>query len=138
MKRLKEIDGLPVVDAKKPVTLQVTKRDISHADVKDPANCAAARACTRQLGTEARIHLSRVYLKQARPRRWDRYVTPPQLRNELIAFDRGGTFAPGAFVLWVPQPTQQLGARPGRPSGNTAHPKRRRGYHRVTDVRVHA
>lgn len=100
--KVKMIDGLPVIDAKRPLTLEVLPADIAKADTKHPESCAAARACVRGLKVlEARVHLGRVYLRQNK-NNWVRYSTPKHLRDEIIAFDRGGTFEPGVFELGVP------------------------------------
>lgn len=133
--KIKVIDGLPVIDAKRPLTLHVLKSDVAKADVKEPAGCAVARACRRELHVEeARIHLGRVYLRSNKGN-WTRYITPKSMRAEIIAFDRGGTFEPGEFVLHVPQPTKQLGKSTGG-GKNTKHPKKRRPPHVVTNVRT--
>jgi hypothetical protein len=97
--RVIAIDGLPVVDAKRPVRITVTKNDVAKADTKHPENCAAARACVRDLhALEARVHLARVYIRMNQSN-WQRYQTPQILRSEIIAFDRGGTFEPQDFIL---------------------------------------
>lgn len=81
--------------------------------VKNAKACAAAVALCRQPDVEAaRVHLSRVYIKHKREG-WVRYATPPALRNEIIAFDRGGAFAPGEYKLSPLQPT--IRNRPNAP-----------------------
>lgn len=132
----KGIEGLPVLDAKQSVTLTITPNDVAKADIKDPSNCAAARACARQLHTEARVHLSRVYIKHRD--HWTRFQTPLALRQELIAFDRGGTFAPGVYELEpVTAPSRKpIGKRQGTPPQKRGNKKlRKRPYHRITNVR---
>src|SRR5262245_20886375 len=104
MKRIKEIDGLPVIDAKKPLVLTITEADIQRADVKEPSKCAVARACHRALhAIEARVHLARIYIR-ANKGNWVRYMTPRAMRAEIIAFDRGGRFQPNTFRLAPPNP----------------------------------
>lgn len=108
--KLTAIDGLPVVDAKEPIKLSVIKADIEKADTKEPANCAVARACRRELrAKEVRVHLSRVYVKTNKGN-WMRFKTPPAMRAEIIAFDRGGTFEEGNFTLQVIEKTKRLGS----------------------------
>lgn len=134
------IDGIDVVDAHKKVVLHISPRDINSARVKNPASCAAARACVRDLNCkEARVHLSRVFLKMRG--KWVRYNTPGSLRAEIIAFDRGGKFSPGEYTLMAPPPSHR--ARHNRHSANYQYPKRRknskrRTYHVVRNVRAHA
>lgn len=107
------IDGLPVIDAKKPLKLTINKNDVAKTDRKESADCAVARACRREThAIEARVHLGRVYLKTSAGS-WTRYLTPRPLRSEIIAFDRGGQFEPGEFMLGAPTPTKTLGKRRG-------------------------
>ena len=76
---LKTIDGLPIINAKKAIVLEVTSNDITHADPKEPTDCAMARACRRGLGAaEARVHLGRVYLRMRNGKQWVRYIARPK------------------------------------------------------------
>ncbi len=107
---LKDIDGKPIFDAKKSIRIEVNNNDISRADRKEPADCAMARACRRSLhAKEVRVHLGRVYVRQNEGN-WQRYLTSPALRTEIISFDRGGGFQSGEYVLRAPQATKRLGA----------------------------
>lgn len=136
MTRLASIDGLPVIDAKKPLELHIIMDDIRKADRKHPDACAVANACYREIhATEARVHLGRVYVKTTADK-WVRYITPKSLRQEIITFDRGGVFEPGTYVLHKPQPSHQLGKqKPGRIAGKKVGAKKRRSPHVVTNVR---
>ena len=97
-----KISGLRVVDAKRDQTIRITNRDVKKGGVKDPATCAAALACRRDLqSAEAQVHIGRTYVKQGR--KWVRYVTPASLKYEIVAFDRGGKFEPGEYVLLAPR-----------------------------------
>jgi hypothetical protein len=138
MASLKTIDGIPVVDAKHPLELHITKTDCDKADVKVPSRCAAALAIRREhKPVDVRVHLSRVYVRQNKGN-WQRYMTSKPLRTEIIAFDRGGQFEPGQYDLAPPPPsrkptgkTQGSKKKPGwKPSGN-----KRRPYTRVANVR---
>ncbi len=92
--KLKAIDGKPVFDAKRPIKLNINKNDVDKADPKEPADCAVARACRRELrAKEVRVHLARVYVR-TNDGNWTRYLTPKPMRTEIIAFDRGGHFHP--------------------------------------------
>jgi len=133
---LKEIDGLPVFDAKRPIKLVITKHDCERGDPKHPESCAAARALRRSGAKDVRVHLGRVYARQ-NDGNWLRYLTPRALRSEIIAFDRGGSFAPGEYHLLAPQPSHRAkGKRYGgnKPSRKTG--KKRRAPHIITDVRM--
>jgi hypothetical protein len=136
---LKAIDGKPVLDAKKPIVLNITPNDIAKADRKEPADCAVARACRRELhAKEVRVHLGRVYVRQNEGN-WLRFMTPRSLRSEIIAFDRGGSFEPGEHKLAAPQPSKRAtGKRQGsvKPKGRPkSRGPKRRAPHVVTDVR---
>lgn len=138
--RIKGIDGLPVLDAKKPVTLIITDRDVAGSNTKSPTNCAAARACARQLHLEARVHLGRIYLKTAKDR-WTRFETPKSLRTEIIAFDRGGSFEPGEYELRPMHASKRIGkggygSETSRTKPRPRNQKPRRSPTIVKDVRT--
>lgn len=91
------------VDAKASIVLHISKTDVRLGATKDASCCAAARALCRQEKIEAaRVYLSRTYIK--RGGKWVRFMTPSALRNEIIAFDRGGQFEPGEYTLSPVQP----------------------------------
>jgi hypothetical protein len=95
---MRMIDRKPVVDADKPVTLQITQADCKRGSKKDPTRCAAALALKRATGCdECRVHIACTYLRFGD--KWLRYATPPSLKAEIISFDRGGGFYPGDFRL---------------------------------------
>lgn len=99
-KQALKIDGLPVHDATKSIVLSIGALDVPKSKERNPASCAAARACIRTLDAEAaRVHLSRIYIKLPGKKAWLRFRTPGSLRSEIIAFDRGGRFVPGEFTL---------------------------------------
>lgn len=129
------IDGLPVVDAPKQLTIRISAADCKAGKSKNPAGCAAAVACVRQLQgvVQAKVHLGRVYLKTKG--KWLRYRTPAAIRSEAISFDRGGGFTPGDYTLTPTEPTNNqysAGAHGSR------KPQRRLPYHIVAGVRPHA
>jgi hypothetical protein len=128
--QVKAIDGFPVIDAKRPVKITVTKTDVAKADTKHPESCAAARACLRDLhALEARVHLGRVYVR-TNTSNWQRYQTPATLRSEIIAFDRGGTFEPQEFVL---EPLKHYKRPTGKRQGGVP-PKKKSGKKRRTPI----
>lgn len=136
------VAGLPVENASKALKLVITKRDCELGDTKDPALCAAARACKRELGaTEVRVHIGRVYVKTKD--KWTRYITPKSLRTEIIAFDRGGKFEPGEYILGKIQPSKATGKSQGSPQTNRRSSKdrykapKRTKSHTVTGIRHH-
>ena len=133
------IEGLPVINAKKPIVLHITPEDVSTARKHSPGNCAVAKACTRQLqAQEVRVHLSRIYVR-LNEINWVRYVTPSNLRNEIITYDRGGSFEPAVFVLPAPSPARTTGKRQGSSTNdNRKNKKKRKAYTPVKGVRVAA
>lgn len=102
-----------LIDAKTPVVVHITKTDVRMGSLKEASACAAAKAICRQTGCEeARVNIARTYIKK--DGKWHRYATPPALRDEIIAFDRGGNFEPGDYTLTPVQPISRLGSRDRR------------------------
>jgi len=150
------IEGASVEDAKRAVRITISETDIRHASRKLPEDCAAALACKRELhADDVRIHIGRVYLKMNG--KWVRFRPSPALRTEIVAFDRGGQFAPGEYLLkamppkkshhnhkTAPKPKSIIEhshspaatARRGRPA-RRVHivVNSRRRYHRVGGIR---
>jgi hypothetical protein len=123
------IGGLPVKYATKPIDLHITKRDCDKGQNKEPASCAAALACKREVDgcTDARVHLSVIYLKVGN--KWLKYRTPQSIRSEVISFDRGAYFAPGEYRLMPFSESSR--AREGRAHTLGAPKHGRPGHHRV-------
>jgi hypothetical protein len=131
------IDGLPVVDAKKPVTIKIGQPDILKGNTRDPAACAAAVACKRIMhAKKARVHLGRTYVLMGK--KWLRFMTPMSLRTEIVSFDRGAKFAAGTYVLSPPQPSMRMGKRTGSDKDKRkGGAKRRAPHHILTGLRAH-
>lgn len=135
-----KINGLPVVDANKKIVLHILPKDIAKGNTKDPGACAAAQACMRQLGASAaRVHIGRTYLKLKD--KWLRFHTSKSLRTEIVAFDRGGVFEPGDYLLSpLPPSDRPAGKRQGtkdKTSRDSRRGKTLRKYHTVTGIRAH-
>lgn len=114
MRKVTAIDGLPVLNAKTPLTLHITDADIAKANNKDPADCVVARTIRRECrALEARVHLARVYVRTNKDH-WVRYKTPKAMRDEIIAFDRGGSFEIGTFDLSPVEPSKQVKRPPNK------------------------
>ena len=131
-----KIDGLPVVDATKPLELHITKADVKRGANKDPTCCAAALACMREVPgcTAARVHLSITYLKFGQ--RWRRYRTPQALRTEIVAFDRGAAFEAGDFTLTPMPATHHLGNQTRSGSRTFQRGKGKKQVHVLVDARA--
>ena len=138
-----KIDGLPVIDAKEPVTVHVTNIDVKRGKSNDPARCAFAQACVHDLECdEARVHMGRVYLRFGK--KWVRYQTPGSIRSEVIAFDRRHSFKAGEYMIRPVCPAEiklrgkQAGSKRNQtnPLRDKSAPKKRAPYHLVEGVRV--
>lgn len=119
------LEGVPVIDATTPLLLEIKKPDITGSTKASPGNCAAARALKRTMGTEARVFLTRTYVKIGK--KWQRFITPHSISREIVAFDRGAHFEPGEYTLRAPGPGQQLGHYrangPGKKNGTSTRPR---------------
>ena len=93
-----KIEGKPVYNTDKSLTLAIRNSDIRHAVATAPDACAAAIACVRQFhALSARVYASRTFIEYND--HWVRYVTTPALRREIVALDAGGKFHPGLYTL---------------------------------------
>lgn len=98
-----------VRDADEAVVLGVTDSDIRRGRPKDPFSCALAECGKRQEQVDAAVIRQRsAYL--IREGDAVRYSVPVTVRQELVAFDRGGKVFPGRYELRVPPASQRLGA----------------------------
>lgn len=111
-------------DAKRPMTIQVTPRD-TRALPKDHRHCALAMACQRLDGINgALISMRTVYLVRGTVA--TRYEVPERVSREIVAFDRGGHFAPGIYTLLRAQKRNPRGSytgkgKPNRGQGRLRH-----------------
>lgn len=136
-----KINGLPVVDAQRKLTIHVSASDTKRAKRKDPTSCAVALSCVREIKgcTEARVHLGRTYIRVGD--KYVRYNTPQSVRSELLLFDRGAGFEPGDYTLNPCPPTSQLGCGYGSDRSRTRPKKlhkKRATYHVIQGVRPEA
>ena len=133
-----QIDGFPVVDAKRPLKLEVTRADCNAATRKNPGCCAVAKACGRELKIKGvRVHLSRLYLLAGKT--WTRYIVHNSMRSEIIAFDRGGKFQPGVYTFAAPSPSKLIGSKIKKgPKLTKGKPLTVRTYKSVQGVRAAA
>lgn len=120
------LEGLPVIDAKNVLLLEIKRPDILGSSKADAANCAAARALKRCYGSDARVFLTRTYVKIGNA--WARFMTPEAISREITAFDRGATFEPGEYTLNPPPKTMRLDYRakptgPKKTSGKSSKPR---------------
>jgi hypothetical protein len=98
--------------------------DVKKAGVQNPSSCAVAQALCRDAAVaEARVYISRTYVRPKGAKEWKRYRTPANLRTEIVAFDKG---APKAFA---DENTFELLATPktGKQQGSTKNQNVKRG-----------
>ena len=133
-----KFEGLPVVDATRALELHVQQRDVDRKQRKNPAKCALAACSERQFKTEARVYMSRAYVKSADGTHWTRYTVPTSAQREITAFDRGARFEPGIYRLGAPSPSAQLGAYERRGGAKTKTGKAPRPIHFSINVRPRA
>jgi hypothetical protein len=138
------IDGLPVKNMTKPIKLTITAADCKRGKSKLPNSCAAALAAARQVPNcaEARIHLNRAYLRIGKV--WWRGKIPNALRTEIAAFDKGGEFSPGEYMVMPLSPSERPdGKRMGSEEhaivhGNRGKAKNKARPHHLVGVRESA
>lgn len=129
-----KIDGKIVRNARKRMKIEILPADIRSASKKKPECCAVANACMRQMPIkEIRVHLSRVFMK-GKDGTWTRFLTPKNLRTEIVAFDRGGEFEPGTYLLSKPNPAKTTGKRYGTKTNDTVR-RNKRKRHVTANVR---
>jgi hypothetical protein len=130
-----KLDGLPVIDAKEPLLFTVTKRDADRGGVKAPDSCAMALACKREHHSkDVRIHLNYSYVLEKD--HWLRYRTPACVTREIVAFDRGGAFDPGEYMLLVPYKSDRLLVRTPVRKRLSKRVSSKRYMHITTNVRT--
>jgi len=124
-----------VTDARAPVQIEVTARDTKTSKKKKHAECALAKACQRTWNLDgAVVTRSMVYLvkdKQAL-----RYLLPQTVTREIVAFDRGASFAPGVYTLtkpWHPLGTKKT---PPRTTGRKDGSRPATRVHRTQNIRA--
>lgn len=102
-----KINGKKVVNGKSDFRLKIQQRDITRGKSKAPAECAAALALMRENKdiSSVRVHIGRIFIET--PGAWLRYKTPHTLRDEIVAFDRGGQFLPGEHMVKALTPSEQ-------------------------------
>lgn len=112
-----------VRDAKESIAIEVTPRDASESKRKKHSECAMAVALKRDRKLDGVI-VSRSLAFLIKGEEAIRYQLTPSVAKEVVSFDRGGGFAPGAYKLSRPQKTRRIGARKNRyGSGDPAkHP----------------
>jgi hypothetical protein len=126
-----------VTDAKRRVSVEVTKRDTNSATVKNHKACAMAVACQRKFkATGVIISRSTAYLVTGD--KAVRYHVPNSVSREVISFDRGAGFEEGEYQLSKPPKTPVYhGVKPGKGKGHQGGSDENRVFqHETTNVRT--
>lgn len=126
IRKTKTLEGLVVVDAKKPRWVTVLLEDIKGACPSDPCKCAIARALRREGAADARVTSYRAYVREKGSNTWTRYVNHDPITKMVQTFDIRGTFIDGKLRLDTPVGVDKLGGRHNRPTnpakkGSRAH-----------------
>jgi len=118
---MRKFKGQDVRNSQRRLRIDVTETDVKKGTPLDPENCAAAECIKRQLGAHAvSVHRGVVLIQRKPDGKYERYLTPSDLRMEEIIFDRGGMFMAGEYDL-RPVPPKEAYIR--KPSSAPRSPK---------------
>lgn len=129
-----------VVDAVKPLDIDVTEDDGDGGAASDFEQCALARAACRQLRADHALVSKRV-IYVVKGDSAVRYGTSEKLRMEISSYDRHKDFAEGHYTLRPKRPSERLGVQrlyppPPRPDTRPRHDVSPRRWSRVRDLNV--
>ena len=102
-------DGIPIIEAKEPLSIEVLAVDKIGADRKNPMKCVFAKACNRLFDGIASFykHVAYVELPDKTGKRKS-YVNRFRLKAEatrhIIEYDLTGRFKPGITIELLPPP----------------------------------
>ena len=126
-------DVQTIKQAKRNLPIEVMRQDMTTKGRKKHDQCVMAEACKRSLHADgAIISLGTAYI--IRGKTATRYKVPQAVSREIVSYDRGSSFEPGLYTLYVPQ--VQRAKQPEthkvlpRPSG------RRKPAHLTSNVRM--
>lgn len=108
IKRL--FNGLPVLDAKKEITIRAIAADIKSAKRSDPFNCVFAKACQRIFGSHT-VAFFRNFAYVEKNNNIERFSLPKATRDSVMMFDKAGIAEPGGYLLKPPTPSATLEAK---------------------------
>lgn len=127
--------GLRLIESTKPLILVVNAKDIKLASTKQADECAFARACKRRNTQVERAYFFRSTAYIQTKKTLTKYKIPTSMQKEIVAFDRGGKFAPGNYKLSPSfQEKKGCGVKPsGKKPGKNKKPGKRQN--RTKDIR---
>ena len=127
-----------VEDAKKNLTIEVTKHDESSSKRRNYEECAMAVACKRAYKADGVI-IARSVAYLVKGTLAVRFKIPGSVAREITSFDRGAEFNPGTYFLSKVHPTKSLEGRKkwdkGK-GGNTGPSREIRKYHHTENIRA--
>jgi hypothetical protein len=107
-KRARE-QNFKIRDAVRPLILDLLPKDIEVATRKDSSCCAFAHAIKRQEGKKVkRAWFFRSTAWVETDDELIRYILPPSMMREIVAFDRGGHVVTGTYQLSAPRHSKTL------------------------------
>jgi hypothetical protein len=85
-------------EARKPVAVEVTAKDVSRGKIKKHRECAMANAVCREWGADHAV-IGMTYSYVIKGNTAVKFKTPDTVSREIVSFDRNKTFEPGAYHL---------------------------------------
>ena len=122
---MKLLNGKPIVDADKPLKINVMRKDIQKADPCDPCNCAVAQSLKR-IPNVMNVRVGSTVVLVEKPRKVFRYKLSAEETRRIRAFDNAGYFQPGSYEL--KPPSRKLGGRKDGSGSNVREGKAKTVY----------
>lgn len=119
-----------IVSPKKPVIIEVTKRDATSGKRRNHKACALAVACEKKFNAEG-VVIGRTTAFVIKGNTALRFALPPSIGREITSFDRGSDFAPGTYQLSVASIPHCR-----KRGKNTNNGKKRRFRHVTANIRA--
>lgn len=129
MNKYAEENNLKIRDAKRHLTLLVTPEDVKSGRRKEAQACGFAKACSRQEPKATAVHFFKSTAYVETEKNLTRYMLPPSMQKEIVAFDRARKMEPGLYEMKAPPPAQTLEAQreQRRAGGKAKHPGSKKG-----------
>src|SRR5579862_680771 len=119
-----------VVDAKRAVTIEVTKKDSATGKRRSHETCAMAVACEKMFKADG-VVISRSNAYIIKKDKAIKFAIPQSVSREIVSFDRGAGFEPGIYQLSKPKKSY-----PKSSGEHTGNGKRKSHRHITDNVRV--
>ena len=126
-----------VRDAARDLSVEVTRRDLNSAKVRNHGLCAMAVACQRTEEADGMIiSVNTGYIIKGKVA--IRYRVPQSVAREIVSFDRGAPFAAGEYELKKPYPYAALGSERQSSGGHARNGdgSKPRVYHQTVGIRT--